>query len=317
MASRARVRSGHGCREGSPVPERECESVFCPVCPGHNVQHETRPNRWCEAMKGFRAASALVLALVVGLLAVAGHAQEDTAAVSFSISDDSRVQIDVPSAADLYHVLYYRSDPDDAATEKAVALHMGAADSVTLSEPLRIGRTGAYRVATFRRNAPGDIDGDETDDLTELARADKNKRAPFNRRAPFDMSDGAVAIPDLALFQELSWSGSNDLLSQYDPHLQDLEFIRFVIIDLAGEQPDMFFGNTNTHLWHFDLLEAVLGTREAAEDARRNQHVLRGDIVYHPHIRGRTATWACSASISSRATPTRSSWSRRPTRRSP
>ena len=69
-------------------------------------------------------------------------------------------------------------------------------------------------------------------------------------------------------------------------HLQDLEFIRFVILDLAGEQPDMLFGNTNTHLWHFDLLEAVLGTREAADDARRSRHVLRGDIVYHPHIRG-------------------------------
>lgn len=237
-------------------------------------------------MKGLRAASALGLALVVGLLAVVGHAQEDTAAVSFSVGDDSRVRIDVPSAADLYHVLYYRSDPDDAATEYAVALHMGAADSVTLSEPLRIGRTGAYRIATFRRTAPGDIDGDGTDDLTELARADKNKRAPFNRRAPFDMSDGAVAIPDLAMFQELSWIGSNALLSQYDPHLQDLEFTRFVILDLAGEQTDMFFGNTNTHLWHFDLLEAVLGTKEAAEDARRSRHVLRGDIVYHPHIRG-------------------------------
>jgi len=237
-------------------------------------------------MKGFRAARSLVLALVVGLLAVVGHAQEDTAAVSFSISGDNRVQIGVPSAADLYHVLYYRSDPDDATTEYAVALHMGAADSVTLSEPLRIGRTGAYRVATFRRNAPGDIDGDGTDDLTELTRADKNKRAPFNRRAPFDMSHGAVAIPDLALFQELSWIGSNALLSEYDPHLQDLEFIRFVILDLAGEQTDMFFGNTNTHLWHFDLLEAVLGTTEAADDARSSRHVLRGDIVYHPHIRG-------------------------------
>ena len=286
MTSRARVRSGHGCREGSPVPEGECERVLRPVCPGHNCQHETRPNRWCEAMKGFRAASSLVLALVVGLLAVVGHAQEDTAAVSFSISGDNRVRIDVPSAADLYHVLYYRSDPDDATTDKAVALHMGAAGSVTVSEPLRIGRTGAYRVATFRRNAPGDIDGDGTDDLTELAREDKNQRAPFNRRAPLDIHYGAVAIPDLALFQELSWSGSNALLSQWDPHLQDLEFIRFVILDLAGAQTDMFFGNTNNYLWHFDLLEAVLGTREAADDARSSRQVLRGDIVYHPHIRG-------------------------------
>ena len=237
-------------------------------------------------MKSFRAASSLVLALVVGLPAVVGHAQEDTAAVSFSIGGDNRVRIEVPSAADLYHGLYYRPDPDDATTEYAVALHMGAAGSVTLSEPLRIGRTGAYRVATFRRNAPGDIDGDGTDDLAELAREDKNKRAPFNRRAPFDMRHGAVAIPDLALFQELSWSGSNPLLSRDDPHLLDLEFIRFVILDLGKEQMEVFFSNTNTHLWHFNLLEAVLGTKEAVHDAYSRRAALRGDIVYHPHIRG-------------------------------
>ena len=237
-------------------------------------------------MKGFRAANSLVLALVVGLLAVVGHAQEDTAAVSFSIGGDNRVRIEVPSAADLYHVLYYRPDPDAAATEYAVALHMGAAGSVTLSEPLRIGRTGAYRVVTFRRNAPGDIDGDGTDDLTELTREDENKRAPFNRRAPFDIRHGAVAIPDLALFQELSWSGSNPLLSRDDPHLLDLEFIRFVILDLAGEQTEVFFSNTNNHLWHFNLLEAVLGTKEAVHDAYSRRNALRGDIVYHPHIRG-------------------------------
>ena len=41
MASHARVRSGHGCREGSPVPEKECERVLCPVCPGKifNMRH--------------------------------------------------------------------------------------------------------------------------------------------------------------------------------------------------------------------------------------------------------------------------------------
>ena len=220
---------------------------------------------------------------MVGLLAGAGHAQEDTASVSFSIGNDDRVRIEVPSAADLYHVLYYRPDPDNATTEYAVALHMGATGSVTLSEPLRIGRDGAYRVATFRRNAPGDIDGDGADDLTELARADKNKRAPFNWRAPFDVRHGAVAIPDMAMFQELSYLGNIRYESR---HLQDLEHIRFVILDLAGEQTQVFFQNTNNHEGHLAFMEAVLGTERAKHYYVYGSDIMRGEIIYHPYLRG-------------------------------
>ena len=242
-----------------------------------------QPTPTGAAMKGLRAFSSFILALVVGLLAGTGHAQEDTAAVSFSIGDDDRVRIEVPSAADLYHVLYYRPDPDDTTTEYAVALHMGAAGSVTLSEPLRVGSRGAYRVATFRRNAPGDIDGDGTDDLTELARADKSKRAPFNWRAPFDIRHGAVAIPDMATFQELSYSGN---VKSDDRHLQDLEYIKFVILNLAGEQTQMFFMNTNNHKSHFAFMKAVLGTEPAKRYYLGGSDVLRGEIIYHPYLRG-------------------------------
>ena len=49
------------------------------------------------------------VALLCGAVALfptgAGHAQEDTAAVSFSVVDDGRARIEVPSAGDLYHVL--------------------------------------------------------------------------------------------------------------------------------------------------------------------------------------------------------------------
>ena len=237
---------------------------------------------------GVRWRWGVVLLAGVLLLAGAGHAEEDTAAVSFSIgNDDDRVRIEVPSAADRYHVLYYRSDPDDAATENAVALHLGAEGSVTLSEPSRIGRTGAYRVATFERDTPGDIDGDGTDDLAELAREAKNKRAPFNWRAPFDVSLGAVALPDLATFQELSYLGNNFWLSEFDPHLSDLEHIKFIILDLAKSEPtQVFFINTNIHTrTHFGFLRQFFGEAEAF-DLLQTEGSIRGEIVYHPYLRG-------------------------------
>ena len=146
--------------------------------------------------------------VVVGcLLAAAGtsHAQTDGGTVSVSVGDDDRVRIEVPSAADRYHVLYYRPAADDPDTEYAVALHRGAAGSVVLSEPLRVESGGAYRVATYSTAAPGDVDGDGTDDLAELGRAEAHSRAPLNPATPFAIVDGAVAIPDLATFQTLSY----------------------------------------------------------------------------------------------------------------
>ena len=258
------------------MPERQCESVFCPVCPGQNFQHETRPNRWCEGMKGFRAASSLVLALVVGLLAVVGHAQEGTPPASFAVADDGRVRIDVPSAADLYHVLYYRSDPDDAATEYAVALHRGAEGSVVLNEPLRVSANGAYRVATFRKDAPGDADGDGTDDLTELAREDETKRAPLNAGILFERRHGAIAIPDMATFRELSYVGTNSV----DTYLNHLEHVKFTVEWRDGDPVAVYYQNTNTHTHHYQFLRAV-GLGEWWE-----RKFMRGEVVYHRHVRG-------------------------------
>ena len=120
------------------------------------------------------------------LLAAAGtsHAQTDGGTVSVSVGDDDRVRIEVPSAADRYHVLYYRPAAGDPDTEYAVALHRGAAGSVVLSEPLRVESGGAYRVATYSTAAPGDVDGDGTDDLAELGRAEAQfPRAPEPRDA--------------------------------------------------------------------------------------------------------------------------------------
>ena len=65
------------------------------------------------------------LALAASLLAFGGHAAEETVAVSFSVGEDGRARIEVPSSNDVYHVLYYRPDAEGDA-EYAAAIHMGA-----------------------------------------------------------------------------------------------------------------------------------------------------------------------------------------------
>ncbi len=218
------------------------------------------------------------MALLVGalFLAVASYAQESTAPVSFAVAADGRVRIEVPSADDRYHVLYYRSDPDDAATEHPVALHMGAEGSVVLNEPLRVSADGAYRVVTFRKDAPGDVDGDGVDDLTELAREDETKRAPLNAGTLVERRHGAIAVPDMATFRELSYVGTNPI----DTHLNYLEHVKFVVELRDGDPIAVHYQNTNTYKSHYLFLNLALG-----EWIWRDKF-MRGEIVYHPHVRG-------------------------------
>ena len=199
-----------------------------------------------------------------------------TGAVSFSVEGDGRVRIDVPSSDDVYHVLYYQPDRAVPTTEYAVAIHMGADAGVTLTEPLGIGAAGAYRVATFPRDTPGDADCDGTDDLTELARAQKTQRAPLNGAAPFDPRHGAVAIPDMETFRELSFLGQDAELK----HLQGLEHVK-LYVEYAGETPvKVYFINSNTYAWHWQFFDAV-----GLAGHWVSPHRMRGEIIYYPYLR--------------------------------
>ena len=219
--------------------------------------------------------------MVVGCLlaaAITSHAQTGDGTVSFAIGDDDRVRIEVPSAANRYHVLYYRPDPVDATTEYAVAIRRGAAGSVVLSEPLRAESGGAYRVATYSTASPGDVDGDGTDDLAELGRSAAGARAPLNRAAPLAIIDGAVAVPDLETFRKLSYRGprvANDI------HLRDLEFVKFMVTDAASANAAVHYMNTNLWRRHFHFAQFNLSMTQA--EALSPRH-MRGEIIYYPHV---------------------------------
>ena len=96
-----------------------------------------RPRLRGAVMKGLRAFSSLILALVVGLLAGAGHAQEDNAAVSFSIGNDDRVR------AELNREVAGQRAPLNAATAVAIA------DGATTIPDMNTYRTLAWSRRTF------------------------------------------------------------------------------------------------------------------------------------------------------------------------
>ncbi len=199
------------------------------------------------------------------------------ASVSAWIGDDGRLRIDVPSATNRYHVLYYRPAPDgdaggEAATEYAVAIHPGAEGAVVLDEPLRVSGNGSYRVETYSTSAPGDVDGDGVDDLTELGRAGTGGRAPLNAAGVIASEHGAVAVPDMATFEALSYYGRGTL----DSYLADLEYIKYLVIDAGTDDATVYYMDTNRHRMHARFWQAIGRSVRGV--------VLRGDVSYHPYV---------------------------------
>ena len=121
--------------------------------------------------------------------------------------------------------------------------------------------------------APADIDGDCIDDVTELG--DPAGLNPVNRAPTVYLRDGAVAIPDRATFEALSYKGRS---VPYHGYLRDLEFLKFYIARVNSSRPMVYFINTNTHPLHPDFWRAVHGF-----GSQHSSDLLAGEIVFHPN----------------------------------
>ena len=209
------------------------------------------------------------------------------ASASLAVGVDGRARINLPSSANRYHVLYYRPDADDPATEYAVAIHRGRELSAELMEPLRAAPGGSYRIETHWNSAPGDADGDGVDDLAELAREDVWSRAPLNPATPIDLADGSVVLPDMATFQRLSYQGEGR-----EPLLRGLEYAKFFIPNAATAEAAVYFMNANRWPRHRNFAESILGYSSVSY--RDDAPHMPGELVYHPHVvapNGETGTF--------------------------
>ena len=174
-------------------------------------------------------------------------------AVRIALGDDGRLRFTVPSTSDHYYVLYYRRDGQEA-TEIPVAMHLGEDGRTVLTEPLGLGRPQSrYRVQAYRRDQPDDLDGDGVDDVAELLDT-TGAYAPLNGAPPIGFTDGVTAIHSRQIFRDLSYQGLDVLI---DTHLEDLEFVKFYVLDADSTKPRVYFMNTNTHRSHGSFSRAV------------------------------------------------------------
>ena len=152
------------------------------------------------------------------------------------------VPIVVTSTTADYFVLYVKHVLVEGRREVEipVLVKKGEAGTTTLAENVEALPKERYRVKKYLVADPADVDGDCTDDITELA--DPVGMNPVNPAAAIELSDGAVAVPDRETFDTLAFNQN---------------IVKFVMFDWDTDAPGVYFMNTNTHGGHPSFLDAV------------------------------------------------------------
>ena len=176
------------------------------------------------------------------------------------------VPIVVESTTSDYFVLYVRHDIDeDTSKEIPVLIEEGTEDKTTLAENIEALPKERYRVEKYSIANPADIDGDCTDDITELDNL--GSMNPLNPAAAIALSNGAVAIPDQDTFETLAYDKT---------YAYNKTYLKFVLFGLDTDRPGIFFVNTKTHNAHEDFMAAI--------GLEWSQDLLTGALGYYPDL---------------------------------
>ena len=153
------------------------------------------------------------------------------------------VPIVVESTAEEYFVLYVVGLPplnaylDPSAREVPVSVTLGEEATTTLTDRLSALPKERYRVEKYLIADPADVDGDCSDDITELQ--DPVGMNPVNPAPAVPFVDGVVAIPDRETFETLIAGPRVN-----DPNEQDLTIL---IFGYNTDRAAVYFGNTEEH----------------------------------------------------------------------
>ena len=173
----------------------------------------------------------------------------------------------VESTTDEYFVLYASHDVGGTTVEYPVRVVLGEDGTTTLSENVAPLPKDRYRVQKYSIEEPADVDGDCTDDITELGNL--GPMNPVNAAPSIDLSDGVVALPDRETFEKLAYPDSGGTWH-----------IKFVILDNDTDRPRVYFQNTRNALHHGPFLDSI-GVDWRQEDAVSGIVILDPGLLAH------------------------------------
>ena len=176
------------------------------------------------------------------------------------------VPIVVASTTADYFVLYVKHDVDGGTLEQPVAVVLGEDGTTTLAENVEALAPERYRVEKYLVADPADVDGDCTDDITELGAL--GAMSPVNPTGAIALSDGAVAIPDDATLQAMTSGGAGALRGSL--------FGKFLVFDADTAHPSLYFINQLAHNNHVGWLIAM--------GFDRLEPFISGEFAYFPEL---------------------------------
>ncbi len=184
------------------------------------------------------------------------------------------VPIVVTSTTDEYFVLYVSHGADGEAVEYPVRVTQGQDGTTTLAENLSALPSESYRVEKYLTADPADVDGDCTDDITELN--DPSGMNPVNAAAP--VGQAAVIISDHETFERLSDQRTGD--DYYEEQegrteLGTVAYLKFVIDDIETDHPRVYFMNISQGAHHRNFVNAA---------GLEWNELVRGEMVYQPNL---------------------------------
>ena len=128
----------------------------------------------------------------------------------------------------------------------------GEAGTTTLAENVEAYAPGRYRVEKYLIADPADVDGDCTDDITELANL--ATMSPVNAAAAVDPVDGTVSVQDLDAFLALSHTHSSATHKRAGSSI-----VKFLVTNLGTDRPGLYFNNFNTSNYDLALFDSLGG----------------------------------------------------------
>ena len=229
-------------------------------------------------LPGLLALFALYLVIPWSTASAQQASQEDTcpgadSAPTPTVVEVGAVPIVVESTTDEYFVLYVRHDLDaDTTFEVPVGVTLGQDGATTLTESVEALPKERYRVEKYLVSDPADVDGDCTDDITELA--DPVGMNPVNPVPAMSFDDGAAAIPNRETYVSLAYKSDSGI----DSHLRNLEAVKFHMVDMNTDRPSVYFMNTKTYQRHDDFSAAV----GLEVNPLHGHETMIAEMVYHP-----------------------------------
>ena len=187
--------------------------------------------------------------------------------INYSVNNNGQAQLSFQGESDKYYLLHAQHNPS---FNWAVAMSMGADGTMIISDIAGAYPEENYTITAHDIANPADYDGDGIDDVSEFTNMPTD--SPLNFAEAIDFSDGTTSIPtaetfmDLATVNNVGWA----------PFLDDQLYVKFGILDLYSDEPQVYFINSNTHIIHAGFWDAI-GANVFGDDGS-------GEIVFNPNV---------------------------------